>query len=117
VEEFKISSQGRPDRITDKSLTVLATLPKLKSLGLHETFLTYDGGLKHLASRKGQLESVSFKGSLVLPADVEKMKADHPNIKVETSTPTEIPEAPNSKGVAKWASPEAVEYVKSGAKK
>lgn len=30
------------------TLPVLATLPKLKRLGLHESFLTYDGRLKHL---------------------------------------------------------------------
>jgi len=114
IEEFNISPQARPNRVTDKSLPVLATLPKLKRLGLHETFLTYDGGLKHLAPLKGRLEAVSFKGALVLPADVEKLKADHPGLKVETSTPAEILAAPNSRGVLKWASPEARQYLNSG---
>ena len=111
LEEFNISPQGRPNRITDKSLAVLATLPKLKRIGIHETFVTYDAGLKHLAPLKGRLESVSFKGSLVLPADVERLKADHPGLTVETSTPAEIMALPNSRGVAKWASPEAVAYL------
>ncbi len=114
LEEFSISPQARPNRFTDKSLPVLATLPKLKRLGIHETFVTYEGGLKHLKTLKGRLESVSFKGALVLPADVEKLKADHPGLKVETSTPAEILAAPNSRGVERWATPEAVAYLKSG---
>lgn len=117
LEEFNISPQARPNRVTDRSLAVLATLPKLKRLGIHETFVTYDGGLKHLAPLKGRLESVSFKGALVLPADVAKLQADHPGIKVETSTPAEILAAPNSRGVERWASPEAVAYLKQGAAK
>ena len=103
LEEFSISPQARPNRFTDKSPPVLATLPKLKRLGIHETFVTYEGGLKHLQPQKGRLESVSFKGALVLPADVEKLKADHPGLKVETSTPAEILAAPNSRSVERWA--------------
>jgi hypothetical protein len=111
IEEFNISPQARANRVTDRSLQVLATLPKLKRLGLHETFLTYENGLKHLVSLQGQLESVSFKGALVLPADVDRMRADHPGLKVEASTPAEILGAPNSRGVLKWASPEALKYL------
>lgn len=117
LEEFAISPQARPNRFTDKSLPVLATLPKLKRLGLHETYLTYDGGLKHLAPLKGRLETVSFKGALVLPADVEKLIADHPGLTVETSTPEEILAVPNSRGVLKWASPEARQYLQSATEK
>jgi len=117
LEEFSISSQGRPNRVTDKALSAIATISKLKRLNLHETFLTYEGGLKHLAQLKGQLLAISFKGSLVLPADVEKLRRDHPSLEVVTSTPTEILEAPNSRGVMKWASPAAVEYLKTGEKK
>jgi hypothetical protein len=117
LEEFSISSQGRPNRVTNKALLSLATIPKLKRLTLQETFLTYEGGLKHLASLKGQLEAVSFKGSLVLPDDVEKLRGDHPALTIVTSTPAEILEAPNSRGVMKWASPAAVEYLRTGEKK
>ena len=114
LAEFSISPQARPNRVTEKCLPALATLPKLERLGLHETFVTYDGGLKHLAKLKGQLKSVSFKMALVLPADVEKLKADHPGLEVETSTPAEILASPNARGVQKWASPEAIEYLRSG---
>jgi hypothetical protein len=117
LEEFHISPQARPNRVTNKCLPTLATLPKLKRLGLHETFVTYDGGLEHLRALKGTLAFVSFKNALVLPADVEKLKADHPGVEVETSTPAEILAAPNSRGVLKWAGPEAVQYLKAGAEK
>jgi hypothetical protein len=116
LEVFHISSQARPERVTDKCLPVFATLPKLRELGLHETFLTYDNGLKQLMGHK-QLTSLSLKGSLVLPADVEKLKKDLPKLVVETSTPAEILASPNSRGVARWAGPEAKEYVKTGEKK
>jgi len=116
LEEFSISSQGRSNRVTEKCLSALATLPKLERLGLHETFLTYHGGLKHLAALKGRLKSVSLKMTLVLPGDVEKLKADHPGLEVETSAPAEILANPNARGVQSWASPEAVAYLKSNAK-
>lgn len=116
LEVFKISSQARPERVTDKGVAVFGTLPKLRELGLHETFLTYNGGLKHLGNLK-TLSLLSLKHSLVLPADVEKLKKDLPTLKVETSTPAEILDAPNSRGVARWASPEAKEYLKTGEKK
>jgi hypothetical protein len=116
LEVFHISSQARPERVTDKCLPVFATLPKLRELGLHETFLTYENGLKHLRDHK-QLTKLSLKDSLVLPADIEKLKTDLPKLVVETSTPAEILAGPNSRGVARWASPEAKEYLKTGEKK
>ena len=115
LEVFRFGSASRPERGTDKCLPVFATLPKLRELGLHETFVTYDGGLKHLSTSK-TLAVLSLKGSLVLPADVAKLKKDLPKLTVETSTPAEILAAPNSRGVARWATPEAKEYLKTGEK-
>jgi hypothetical protein len=115
VEEFRISSQARPNRVTNKCLPSLAKMPKLKRLGLHETFVTYADGLEHLKALKETLEFVSFKNALVLPADVEKLKADHPGLEVETSTPAEILASPNSRGVLRWASPEALKWLQSSA--
>jgi len=116
LEVFRISSQAVKDRITERCLPIFATLPKLKELGLHETFVTYDGGFKHLSSSK-TLAVLSLKGSLVLPANVDKLKKDLPSLTVATSTPAEILAAPNSRGVVRWASPEAIEYLKTGEKK
>lgn len=101
LEEFSISSQGRPNRVTDKALSAFATIPKLKRLNLNEAYLTYEGGLRNLAPLKGQLLAISFNGSLVLAAEVEKLRRYHPSLEDVTSTPTEILEAPNSRGVIK----------------
>lgn len=114
IEDFTISSQARSNRVTNGSLKTFATLPKLKRLAVQETFLTFEEGLKHLSPLKGRLELLSLKSSLVLPSDLEKFKADHPTLEIETSTPAEILASPNSRGVERWASPEAIEYLKSG---
>jgi len=82
-------------------LSAFATIPKLKRLNLNKTYLTYEGGLRNLAPLKGQLLAISFNGSLVLPAEVEKLRRYHPSLEDVTSTPTEILEAPNSRGVIK----------------
>lgn len=113
LEVFHIASQARPERITDKSLPILATLPKLRELGLHETFLTYEDGLKHLSKAKA-LERLSVKLSLVLPADLDKLKRDLPKLTIECSTPAEILAHPNNRGLQRWASPAALAYLKSG---
>lgn len=113
LEIFHIASQARPERITDKSLPVLATLPKLRELGLHETFLTYEGGLKHLQEAKA-LEMLSVKLSLVLPADLDKLRKDLPKLTIESSSPAEILAHPNNRGLQRWASPAALAYLKSG---
>lgn len=115
LEEFHISSQARPNRVTNRAVAFLATLPKLTRLGLHETFLTYEDGLHHLAARRGQLQSVSFRGSLVMPADLERFRADHPALQLETSSAGELLSSANSRGLLRWASPEAVAWLQSQA--
>jgi hypothetical protein len=115
LEEFNISSQARPNRVTNRAVASLATLPKLTRLGLHETFLTYQDGLHHLAARRGQLQSVSFRGSLVLPADLERLLADHPGLQLETSSAAELLSSANSRGLLRWASPAAIAWLQTQA--
>jgi hypothetical protein len=100
-------------RVTNRTLRTLATLPKIKRIGLDETFVTYDDGFEHLKPLKGQLVFVGLKLSLVLPADIEKLKADHPGIEVITSTPAEIGESQYIRNqLLRWASLEAIEFLK-----
>lgn len=114
IEEASFSPMGSP-KITNKTLKVLASLPKLKRIGMNETFVTYKDGFEYLKPLKGRLESVTLRQSLVLPADVERLKADHPGLEVVTSTPAEVAEKPFRRNqLLKWASAEAVEYLKSG---
>lgn len=111
IEEASFSPMGAP-KITNQTLAVLATLPKIQRIGMNETFVTYAGGFEHLKAKKGQLAVVELKQSLVLPADVEKLKADHPGLEVITSTMAEVAEKVYRRNqLLKWASPEAVEYL------
>jgi hypothetical protein len=104
---------GSP-KITNKTLAVLATLPKLQRIGMNETFVTYADGFEHLKPLKGRLKAVALVQSLVLPADVEKLKADHPGLEVKTSPMAEVAEKAFRRAqLLKWASPEAVEYLKA----
>lgn len=114
IEEVSFSPMGAP-KITNATLKVLATLARIKRIGMNETFVTYKDGFEHLKPLQGQLESVTLRQSLVLPADVKLLKVDHPGIEVTTSTPAEVAEKPFRRNqLLKWASPEAVEYLKTG---
>ena len=62
--------------MTDETIAHLATCPQLKKLSVGETWLTYEGGLQYLARRKTPLEVLDLGNSLILPADVEKIRAD-----------------------------------------
>jgi hypothetical protein len=112
IESAEFSPMGAP-KITNKTLATLATLPKIRRIGMLETFVTYAGGFEHLKSKKGQLVAMDLTQSLVLPADIGKLKADHPGIEVKVSTMKEVAEkAFRRSQLLKWASPEAVEYLK-----
>jgi hypothetical protein len=113
LEEATFSPMGA-SRITNRSLETLATLPQLRRIGMHETFVTYAGGLEHLRPLQGRLEAVSLRLSLVLPADVEQLRGDHPGLEVITSTPAEVADKPFRRNqLLKWASAEAVAYLKT----
>jgi len=92
----------------------LSTLPKLQHIGMVETFVTYKDGFEHLKKFKGQLKSVNLRQSLVLPADLEKLKEDHPGLEVTTSTMKEVAAKPYRRNqLLKWVSKEAAEYLKA----
>jgi len=100
-----------PEKTTGEVCKILATIPKLSQIGLNETCMTYDGALEHLKPLAGRLKKVTFDASLVLPGDIEKLKADHPGL--------EVPK-PNLGGlfrsgmrqnqIKKCATPEALAY-------
>jgi hypothetical protein len=69
--------------LTDKSLESLSTCPKLKSFGISETWLTWEGGLKHLVKLKGTLKEIDLGNSIIEPADVERLKKEMPDAKIE----------------------------------
>jgi hypothetical protein len=82
LEVVKIGPMWTND-LTDKSLEALAGCPKLRHIQIAETHLTWDGGLKHLAEKPGSLAIVDLKNCLIEPAEVEKLRAALPKVKVE----------------------------------
>lgn len=68
--------------MTDETVSALSTCPKLRSLSIGETWLTYEGGLKHLTKLNGTLKKLDLQNALIEPGDVEKLKADLPEVDV-----------------------------------
>jgi hypothetical protein len=71
------------ERLTDKTLVHLSTCPKLARLSFGETWLTYEGGLKHFAARKDTLKVLDLSNALIEPADVEKVRSLLPGADVK----------------------------------
>jgi hypothetical protein len=71
------------ERLTDQTLAHLATCPKLSRLSFGETYLTYEGGLKHLAARRDTLKTLDLSNALIEPADVERTRALLPGVDVQ----------------------------------
>jgi len=70
------------DLLTDKSLESLSTCPKLKELVIAESWLTWEGGLRHLVKLKGQLTELDFRNCIIEPEEVEKLRAEMPGTKI-----------------------------------
>lgn len=68
--------------LTDKTLESLSTCPKLKKFGIAETWLTWEGGLKHLTKLKGTLTDLDLGNCIIEPAEVERLKAEMPGTKI-----------------------------------
>lgn len=68
--------------ITDKSLESLSECPKLKTLGVAETWLTWEKGLSHLVKRKATLAEVDLGNCIIDPADVDRLRRELPDAKV-----------------------------------
>ena len=104
--------------LTDKTLETLSTCPKLKKFGIAETWLTWEGGLSHLAKLKGQLVEVDFGNCIIEPADVEKLRAEMPGTKIEwkgfSSGKDELKKSWIRPRAEKWIPKELLERVMAG---
>ena len=87
LESFSIAEMGN---VSQAALASIAKMPNVEHVGFHEAFVTYDGGFKHLLPMKGRLKTLDLSMSLVNAADLELVRADHPDTKITTITPAEI---------------------------
>ena len=75
-------------RLTDAALRNLSEVKSLEEISLTETWLTYEGGFKHLAALP-RLKKLSIPKVIASEEDVNKLKADLPNLVVEWTQPDE----------------------------
>ena len=89
LERFSVAEMAS-GRITAKSLSSIAKMPKVSQVGFHEIFIGYDGGLAQLAPMRGRLTKLDLSMSLVNADDLARFKADHPEAVITTISPAEI---------------------------
>lgn len=87
LESFSVAEMGN---VSQAALASIAKMPKVEHVGFHEAFVAYDGGLEHLLPMKGRLKTLDLSMSLVNDADLERVRADHPDAKITTIAPAEI---------------------------
>ena len=111
LESFSIAEMGN---VSEGSLSSIAKMPKVKHIGFQEAFVTYEGGFKHLLGMKDRLKTLDLSMSLVNAADLELVRADHPNATITTMRPAEIVKRHRfvASKIARIATGEAAEELK-----
>lgn len=89
LESFSVGEMAT-GRVTEAALSSIAQMPKVTRVGFWEAVVSYDNGLKHLKGMKGRLKELDLSMSLVSSADLERLKADHPDLKITTIPAAEI---------------------------
>lgn len=89
LTEFSIGEMAS-NRVTPKALGAIAKIPHLTRVGFKECYVTYEGGFELLAPLKGQLVEIDLTMSVASQADLDKLRADHPQAKILTIPPAEI---------------------------
>lgn len=113
LEDVQFDTAGRP-QIGPATYATLATLPRLKRVAMHETFVKWEDGFSHLKSLSGQIEAISLVKTLILPAELERLKTEFPNAQFTTATLAEFSDnAYRVNQIQKWATPEAVDYLRA----
>ena len=87
LESFSVAEMGN---VSQAALALIAKMPKVEHVGFHESFITYEDGFKHLQGMKGRLKTLDLSMSLVNAADLERVRADHPDAIITTISPAEI---------------------------
>jgi len=79
------------NRVSEKALGAIAKIPNLTRVGFLECYVTYDGGFALLAPLRGRLTEIDLNMSVATQADLDKLKAEHPQAKILTTPLAEIP--------------------------
>jgi hypothetical protein len=84
---FIAGPQYQP-RITDAALKILSGIKSLEEISLTETWLTWEGGFRHLTALPN-LKKLSIPKVVASEEDVNKLKAAMPGLVVEWTQPDE----------------------------
>jgi hypothetical protein len=84
---FIAGPQYQP-RLTDAALKTLSGVSSLEEISLTETWLTYEGGFKHLAALP-HLKKLSLPKVVASEEDVQRLKKELPNLVVDWTLPDE----------------------------
>jgi len=90
LTHFSISEMGS-SRVTEKAFGAIAKIPNLTRVGLGECYVTYNNGFALLAPFKGKLTEINLTMCLASQADLDKLKADHPQAKIITTPVADMP--------------------------
>jgi hypothetical protein len=113
LEDVQFDPAGRP-QIGPATFATLATLPRLKRVAMHETFVKWEDGFSHLKPLSGQINAISLVKTLILPADLERLRIEFPNAQLTTATLAEVSDnAYRCNQLLKWAAPEAADYLRA----
>lgn len=111
------------DKITDNALVHLSKVPNLKRLKIVETYLSYEGGFRHLVERLGdQIEEIELGNTVVPPVDLKRLKKKLPQAKITHEPIAEVGKliVENWKGadrkLRKWAPQNVIEEYIAAAK-
>lgn len=111
------------DKITNKTVEHVSKIPSLKRFQLVETYLSYDGGLEHLARLGAQMEEIDLGNTVVPHTDLERLRKELPNTNIQHDPITEIGQLiiDNWKGadrkLRKWAPANVIDAYVAAAKK
>ena len=111
LESFTVAEMGK---VSQTALASIAKMPKVTHVGFQEAFITYEDGFKHLLAMKDRLQELNLSMSVVNDADLKRLQADHPSVKITTIPPAEIVKRHSgvANNLARIATGEAAEALK-----
>lgn len=77
--------------ISPELIPTLTRIPNLEALTLGQSYLPYENGLDQFKPLAGRLKELNLSNMAILPADLEKLKADLPDTEVTFSHPFRSP--------------------------
>lgn len=110
------------DKITNETLEHVSHIPNLKRFKVVETYLSYDGGLEHLAKLGDQIQEIDLGNTVVPPEDLQRLRQELPHAKISHAPIPEIGQLiiDNWKGadrkLRKWAPAEVMDHYVRAAK-